>query len=332
MSRLDSPSTSRTPETEAAYLRRALLFEVRTAREIGVRDPKPQEVAAHAIRLRAGWTKASWRQIRAALIFRFEAMQTEAGLEAAELLRAEPQGACARTSSRTSGRRAKSVSPEALNAVICAVRASSSKYSETLATWLTLGAALGLRPHEWCQASVIQAKPLDIGDLNVYGADGATAQPYLRVRNAKNTNGRSHGTFRHIALAGFSKAYVNTILRFAESMGSESAGGTYATTYTSCLKLLARTNYKMHGTDSRRWVHLYSARHRFSSEAKAALDAVGVATLMGHETTGTAARHYGPRRSAVGDTFSVRPIASEMARVHSAPTFQHATTKSKPKL
>lgn len=305
-------AASRTSDTEAAYLRRALAFEAFTARQLSIVDPSPAVVAAHARERREEWAKPTWRQYKAALIYRFHAMGTPESLEAVELLRDGDQSMCLKKTRRTSGRRSKSVSKDDLMEVLKEVRASGSKYAPFLTTWLLLGAQIGLRPHEWGQASLVIAKPEEIGDSAV--EPGGPALPYLRIRNGKDTNGRSHGDYRHLNLSGLKQDVVQLVGKFTSMMADVVNRGAYEKYYAACKKLLYRINLRLHGDDDQRWIQLYSPRHRFSADAKKQLDAAGVAALMGHGTTKTAARHYG-RRVAGDGSLGPRPVAAEVARV-----------------
>lgn len=268
-------------------------------------------VAAHALEMRPEWAKATWRQYKAALLYRYGEMGTTDAQQACNLLRDAGQATCAAKTRRTSGRRAKSVSTEALDAVVKRARASKSEFGPLLATWLLLGAQIGLRPHEWGQAEVLHLYPEHVGDVD---ALQGTQLPYLRIRNSKVTNGRSHGEMRHLNLSIMSLDLVKAVAQFAQLMTRATRTGQYERLYQGCAKLLYRINSDLHSNNSTLWVQLYSPRHRFSSEAKKALDLEAVAALMGHGTDKTASKHYGRAISATG-SLGPKPIAAEIARV-----------------
>ncbi len=310
---LDGPT--RTVQTERGYLRRALLFESRAAREMGLPaddDVDPREVAARAIGFKPQWARATWRQMKAALLFRYRAMGTEAALAAVAMLEAEGQSECLVRSKKTSALRKKSVSDDDLRSVITRIRNSRSRYAGVLESWILLGSLTGLRPHEWTQAELITASPSEIGD---YGREDDHRRPYLRIRNAKNTNGRSHGEFRHLDLSGMKAAITGAIADFASLMTAIAAAGEYQRYYNGCQRQLSRM-HKRYGSGCSRGkrTQIYSSRHRFSSDAKITVSLEEVAALMGHATNKTASRHYGKRNSASG-AMSVRPVAPEVARV-----------------
>ncbi|WP_404666884.1 hypothetical protein [Roseateles asaccharophilus] len=311
------------PETERRYLRRAMLFEAQAARELSIENPTPQTIAAHALEKRADWTKSSWRQMKASLIFRFKAMGTQQAADAVLMLSQGHQSECAKTSTRTSGRRAKSVTEDAFQAVIKCVMKSRSEFASILSTWMLLGSRIGLRPHEWGQAEVIHSTAAEVGDT-AEKREGPL--PYLRVTNSKTTNGRSHGKYRHMNLAGVDAELVAVVGDFAALMTSVTQAGDYDRIYEGCRKLLFRINSNLNRKNKKRWVQLYSPRHQFSSNAKQVLSREELAAVMGHATNKTAGEHYGRRISATG-TLGPRPIASEIARVR---VVRHAQARNMP--
>ena len=315
-------AATRTATTERNYLSRAIWFEVHTSRNLSIPNPSPLVVAAYALERREEWAKSTWRQNKAALTFRYTAMGTTASLQAVEILRDGDQSICASKTGRTSAKRSKAVSPLALEKVIALARGSTSRYASLLETWLLLGGEVGLRPHEWGQAELIFASPHDLGDIDAMlpstnqgeSECDETLVPYLRILNSKSTNVRGHGTYRHLNLSLLHADSVNAVGRFAALMTDVVNSGSYELYYASCCKLLWRINKVIHGKSMKKWVQLYSPRHKFSSDAKKMLGSEGVAALMGHATTKTASEHYGRRTSANG-SLGPRPVASEVIRV-----------------
>lgn len=312
---------TRSPQSCAEYLAKASQMTRRAARELSLAAPTPQEVAAHVIALKPEWSKSTWRYIKSALIYAWEEQGGDECAAAIQLLAHQSQSECLKTSLRTSGRRAKAFSDTDLHEVLRGIRTTRSQYAPVLSTWVLLGNQVGIRPHEWGMASVIRTAPASIGDLHFEGQDGDV--PYLRIRNAKATNGRTHGEFRHLNLSGLAPALVESIERFAQMMGSIVEAGSYRRTYESCSRLLRRVNSEIHKNDSERWIQLYSPRHRFSSLAKLHLTQEETAALLGHATTRTAEKHYGKRRSASG-SMGARPVAMEVDRIRAVRNYQAA--------
>ena len=217
----------------------------------------------------------------------------------------------------TSGRRKKQISEEDMNAIISVIHDQNSSYSGILSTWLYLGSVTGLRPHEWCQAEIIdrlEGCPADAG-------------PFLRVRNSKNSNGRAHGDYRHLDLTLCSNEVIDLLGGFTAWMRQVYDEGGYRAMYENCKKLLQIANRKLFG-EAGQWIQIYSPRHKFSSEAKLLLSLGDVAAAMGHATDKTATLHYGNHASGSG-SLAIRPVAGEVAKVRKRPA--RPSTRKTPK-
>lgn len=327
-------ASSRTEITESEYLRRAMQLEIRAARFLGLSDPDPLQVASFTINKQASWTKRTWRLYKASLLFRYGNMGTPVAQEACALLRSTPQTPCLTKSSRTSSVRPKKFTDVDLEAVLEQLEESKSPCASILQMWLLHGVVFGLRPHEWGTATVVFLRSADLV------RDGASAagiwevpRPFLRVRNSKATNGRSHGEYRHLELVDFPPERVVDLQMFLEIMAGAYEDGQFSRLMRQCTDVLYRINKSLHPRDKSRWIHLYTLRHRVSSNAKAALSQVEVATLMGHKSKRTATEHYGRRRSARGG-LEIKPIAAEVRRVQAhamaRPTFTPDVQPSAP--
>lgn len=311
-------ASSRTAATENNYIKRALWFAAHTSRHLGLEDPSPTEVVAYAFERRPEWTKSTWRQTKAALIFRYESMGTPQGLDAVRILReAGDQTECISKSTKTSGRRAKSVTDSQFDTLLGKIRASNSQYSAMLESWLIMGTICGARPHEWTQSELIYELPSKI-DPEGHAGSGLLdlERPYLRIENAKGTNGRSHGKNRHIDLSSLDQLLLDAVSRFCTSMRRLAENGDYQVCYQGCQKLLYRINSesRIRFKGAPKWVQIYSSRHIFSANAKRVLEAREVSALMGHGVDRTASSHYGRRRGG-GGAVDVRPVEAEVTRV-----------------
>lgn len=144
---------------------------------------------------------------------------------------------------------------------------------------------------------------------------------FLRVRNAKDTNGRAHGFFRHLDASGCPNSLLRDVDSFSTLMSAVMESGRYETFYAACQRLLLRVNQRL-GMDGKRHVQLYSPRHKFSSAVKNRFSRAEVGAMMGHANDETATSHYGKRRSGHGSS-AVNPVDSEVSRVarkaHAAP-------------
>lgn len=313
---------SRSPETEAAYLKRAIWFANKTAKSLGIKDPSPMEVVIYALDRRSEWSRSTWRQTKSSLLFRYDSMGTASSLEACRVLREQgDQSPCLVTSLRTSGLRAKTVKNDSLEEIIKKIRASSSAYSAMLESWMIMGALCGLRPHEWTQAEVIWAPASEIDPLGAgRKLDGQfdLERPYLRVENSKVTNGRGLGAYRHLDLSAMSPVLLGAVSRFCGAMRRLKDNGEYQTAYLASQRLLWRINASANLDEVRKpnWIQIYSPRHVYSSRAKRLMPAEQVSATMGHATDRTAITHYG-RRTNEGGAVGIIPVQTEVAKVRS---------------
>ncbi|MCZ8256118.1 MAG: hypothetical protein O9327_10680 [Polaromonas sp.] len=287
-------------------------------------------MASYTISHQAAWTKRTWRLYKAALLFRYRSMGTPQALEACGLLRETTQSECLNRSTRTSSVRPKCFDDKDLERVIECLDTSKSSCSKILQQWLLHGVTFGLRPHEWAQTEIVYLRSADLTP------DGPAAagiwerpRPFLRVKNSKGTNGRSHGAYRHLELMDFSSERVVNLEMFLETMRDAAEDGQFERLMRQCTDVLYRINRGLHPKDKTRWIHLYSMRHRVSSNAKAQMSQREVGALMGHKTDRTATEHYGKRRSAKGG-LEIKPIALEVSRVQAKKGHPQSTPSRTP--
>jgi len=153
--------------------------------------------------------------------------------------------------------------------------------------WLNIGIHVfvstyftGLRPIEWHSAEV---RRID-------------NQLWLRVRNAKQGNGRTHGAYRHVSLYQFQDEIVD-IIKATTKMCAASldAHGRWLPPEKFRAKLSAAfSKYSrtvLYGR--KRTIPIYCARHQFCANLKkAGYTRSAIAALMGHASDETAFRHY----------------------------------------
>lgn len=295
----------KTAETRIAYQKRADQFIARVAKEF---DTNPNEVswievARFAYSCQPSWKRATWFLMRAALLYQMELESSADAMQAAEYLRSRSAHACKKVSTSTSARRRKNFGDDDIDAIIKEIRSRRSQHGPLLELWIIFGRITGLRPHEWCQAEVIDRLPET-------GEQGS----FLRIRNAKNTNGRGNGPYRHLDLSGLAPNIIEGLIAFSQQMRRLQERGEYESVYSGARALLLRVNRVLYGGRSARYISLYSIRHRFSSVAKASVSLMEVAALMGHNNNQTAASHYGKRRHGSGG-LDIKPRESEVATV-----------------
>jgi hypothetical protein len=176
-----------------------------------------------------------------------------------------------------------------------------SQWTIPALVWLTANVFVGLRPCEWRHAKLI------ITD----------SKTILKVRNAKATNGRSHGELRHIDITSFSKKRIELIKTqldyIANLEPTQEAWNNYYNSVRRKIYSLVRKVNKF----QKRFPSLYSTRHQYSADAKSAgLDLASIAALMGHATDDTVRTTYGKKKHGSGQ-FSALPDANEVAKIKS---------------
>lgn len=329
---------TRTFHTETQYTKRAEGLIAKAAKffDLPVYELDPLLLSQFIVSRRTELTPATYRQYKAAVLFYLDAnshlFEKDILDEAVNLLNQTSQSDCARKTNKTSQLRRKNFDIQLLNDLIFAISKTSSRYALVTANWLKCGALTGLRPHEWEHAEI-------------HNIDNKT---FLVVKNAKNTNGRSHGKFRHIEITAFTEGEMETLKEFLHSVSlyrdhSESGFAGLQVGCTNFLKLvndkLARGKFVKAGFLKKKGsgiyrasdeipkrITLYSVRHFFSSNAKSKmLSRKEIAALMGHKTDKTATEHYGKKMHGRGK-FKVKPITAEVAIIQE----KYKNTRTKP--
>lgn len=259
------------------------------------------------------WSKSTWRQYKASIMFYLSFTPENSGvLSASKILEESSSDGCLKKALGGSAGRIKNCSSKEYLAFIKALsRVPSDRrcYLELTTNWMVLGSITGLRPHEWGQAALI--RNLD-GQSELVGIHGLTpGRTYLRVKNSKHTNGRANGEYRHLDVSEFSEktlwAMDALIMKLSDRVR-------YPALYSNCRRFIADANRYLFGNDTTRRFHLYSARHRFASEAKKQLSRELVAAAMGHGNDHTAFSTYGNSRHSSGGRIA-KPVEGEAATV-----------------
>lgn len=294
---------TRTHATTAAYLRRAQHLVARMVAELQPPDIDPMAVAQWAISLRPQFRRPTWRQYKSSLICYFEQFEDEDSEQAIALLTASDCSNCLKgkdAPARTSSFKKRCITPEELSRILEYISTHKTRWGQATAVWLQAAVLTGLRPGEW-QTAVLNTD--------------ANGNPILIVRNAKNTNGRAHGSERTLLLNSMAKSDIKIIqeqVRVASKIVEMRLWDRY---YRECRKTLYAAVRVLWPRRSH-YPTLYTGRHQFAADAKwAGLTKSEVAALMGHASSGTAGRHYGKKRSGRAG-FAVRACIEEVARVN----------------
>jgi len=268
----------------------------------------PLKVAQWLVLRRAELSKATWRQYRAALVFKFTGIQqatpewTEELTKAILLLKQTlpPEGRPAEA--KTSAQKQKKICEADIYKLSIYLDDKNSKYGLNTLFWLMAGMLTGLRPCEWENAEIQQGTKI------------------LRVINAKATQGRSHGEDRLINLENLEEVYYQIILLHLANTNKaklnpknkgKSGFSQFYEGSRACLYAATRALWPRR----KKFITLYSGRHQFAADAKySMLSKDIIAALMGHASNETAGSHYG-RRTAGRSGFNVSASDQDVARV-----------------
>ncbi len=192
---------------------------------------------------------------------------------------------------KTSSKKQKHLTIKDYNHLDAALKESDNKWSAATRIWLKAGIITGLRPIEWRQT--------------VYDEN----EDKLIIKNAKNTNGRSHGDFRTFYFEHVSSSDKRIILQHLKTAFQLGQNDIFwKNYYEGCSNLLKYTCRKI-WPNRERHPTLYSARHQFSANLKASgCKPEEIATLMGHAVDDTALTTYGKK---INGTRNVKPKINE---------------------
>lgn len=167
-----------------------------------------------------------------------------------------------------------------------------SIYAEPLLHWLRAGLLTGLRPIEWQATEYV----------NSQSEDGQNYR-YLIVLNAKSTNFRGSGVVRILDISDMSTSHLESIQYMSDVGYRMYVNGDWKKFYSQCSQLLNRTCKTIWPTGKPRCYSLYSCRHQFISNMKAAYDPVTVALLSGHGSYESAQKNYARAYQAWSEAF-----------------------------
>ena len=190
------------------------------------------------------------------------------------------------TSLNTSSQKAKQIKNTDLNILIENIKFVRSKWIKPAMVWMMANILVGLRPCEWRDAELF---------------DEENNQIILRVKNAKNTNDRSHGEFRLINCSNLALQELALIKKHLSiSVTYNIDDKSWQNYYDGCRKLIHKITRK-YLSKSRKYPSLYSSRHQFAANAKSSsMTKIELAALMGHATDETAGFHYGKKKFGSG--------------------------------
>lgn len=294
----DGITVTKTDSTKAAYLDRAKsLIDRFSKSSIGTANTH-ENLVDWVIALKPEISRATWRQYKASLAWYLEHRKD---LDQAHRLISVGNDGCKDVNKlpvenrNTSSRKKKSVTEREEELIVQYLTDTSkdSFWSRPTLAFFKAIMATGLRPEEW-QNSVLLTEPNPQFEFETY--------PVLRVRNAKQTNGRAHGEYRHLMLDDLDVQdllYVRLALQYANPKSNqgwttqEGKAGSWHDYYDFLRAHLYRVTCKLFPTCGRR-VTIYSCRHQFIANLKKAkFSKEDIAAIVGHSTDETATIHYG---------------------------------------
>ena len=285
--------------TKEMYQKKAKQLMLRASKELNIIDIDERQFIMWLLDNRVLFNKNTYRVYKSAVIFYFtQILKTDIALESAAYLIKFSSELSYKKSTKTSSRKAKYIKDEDLEKIINYIDNNNNKWNFYIKCWILSGILCGLRPIEWKDSEIITH-------------DNKIA---LKVKNAKNTNGRANGDFRTIMLDGLSEEDVNIHKQHLNNVKNFDKIGQYERFYNDCIVRLNTINKKVFGYRKKN-ITLYSARHQFAANAKFSNHSKSeVAALMGHAVDSTAAMHYGRKRYGKS-MLSVYPIKEQVNSV-----------------
>jgi hypothetical protein len=181
----------------------------------------------------------------------------------------------------TSEQKAKQIISDDIKILIEKTKGLSGRWIQPALIWMVASLLVGLRPIEWRQAGLIT-------DDN---------QTILKVVNAKNSNDRAHGQFRHIDLSNLKPVELSFIKKQLSIVALHNKDDqAWQAYYEGCRKTIHKIT-REYLPKQKKYPTLYSARHQFAANVKlAGMAKIEIAALMGHATDETAGFHYGKKK------------------------------------
>lgn len=295
-------TVTKSQHTVICYLHTASLLEERARRDLELAPNsslKATTFISWAARLRPTLSRSTWRQYRAALRCWLGRQRGDNVREAIALLDLASTKTCRSNTRSTSAQKARKLTIDDFKAIRDHLLQGKSKWARQTVEWLAAASLTGLRPAEW------------FGTTLNKDVDGRTM---LHVPNAKATNARAHGPARTLDISAIEPAMLASIRRQLAYVAKFKSRDQFHKAYIACSKVLYRATRRL-WPDRTLYPCLYSARHQFAADSKAAgLSRSEVAALMGHASDQTASLHYG-RRVSGRTGFCIRPLPEEVARV-----------------
>lgn len=310
---------TKTKRTKDAYTKRALSDISSFQEEQGVKVDSEENARLFIqwlISLKPKMSMAYWRQRKAASVYYLEELGF---MDSSSYLKTISSDGAYKYRTRadrkkkgkTSSRKEKKISADDLD-TLHHFLSNDEKSRWSLPTLVFFRATLvtGLRPTEWSTSQYLK---------DYVDESGESLGPALKVKNAKSTNERSHGEYRHLLLSDLDEdsiVFVRGQLKYiVEKIGPGKMVKTFNEYYEAVRQRLANVVNRLWPSRRMR-ISLYTARHQFIADLKkAGYSRLEIAALVGHATDETAHAHYGKKKAGRRSTSLPKPLASEVERV-----------------
>lgn len=324
-SRIKIMKTNRNETTRENYENKAMQLRHQASKAYGYTSPyavSAVTVVDHLIARKSAISKNTWRQYKAALRHHFEECLRSENVDlaakedlfaAVSILETESSVGALKKGIATSAKKQKGIRQSDFEILIryLSANVTSHRYAAALRTWISAAKITGLRPVEWNNAGIVY------DDL-----DGEC----LRVLNAKATNNRGNGEYRHLPMKDMTELERQCVYNMVEMLD----GFANEIPFDDLQKYVS--DYMHYATRKcfgrrQKYPTLYSFRHQFTADAKSTFTKQEVAALLGHASDETAGLHYA-RTVSKQSSVNIKPLASEVANVRrKSVTF---TPKNKP--
>lgn len=262
--------------TDRAYLGRVRMLVLEFEVETGELWSKDVEGFVTFLARRAdSLSKSAWRQYRASLT-RWIGPRAPAWFVNA--LQGIHGAAGGRAGTPKGRKRIKKLPEDEFTQLMeAAAESGASSWRKVAAVWLWVGSVTGLRPCEWWAAQM-QGDWLVVENAK-YGVDG------------DGRSARAFGPRRSLYLGALPQEEREAIDAFFKRVVAQ-----YRAEHTrkQAMQALSRLQKRLWPRRKVRRCHLYSARHQFTADLKAAgCSREKIAALVGHGSIDTAESHYG---------------------------------------
>ena len=288
--------------TKEDYIKRVEQFIVQLQKK-GIENPTPLQIFQHVLSKKADIARDTWRQYKNATVFVLSHLKEADAKELAEKLSAESNDGTLPKAVGTSSAKRKNISEaleiELRNALSAAARNDPTGDVLVMYTYVETILATGMRPVELSGALLIKDEE-DMFDHDIDTASYSGGLPMVRVRNAKATQGRSFGQYRHIDCTNLTETqllHIEAALGFASAKKlNDKEDEDYKEFYSRLRKMFYRFTSKHLGRDGKN-VTFYTFRHQCIADLKhAGLKLHEIAAIVGHGSDATSVRHYGKKR------------------------------------